>query len=185
MGRRKGSLNKKTIERLKAEGKFIEANNFIETNNEDNEKDKENKNFSLSKTNQDNSYSFDIEDTVNESITKEENTKKEDTKGEIKNNLINESIDEKENKQNKENKENKLNKSNKYKLCQRCFKEIYCEPRKIDTNILTGMADYHRETPRYIILCDSCCKELSNWVDKFLCEKEYGGNEDLRKFPSN
>ena len=176
MGRRKGSLNKKTIERLKAEGKFIEANNFIETNNEDNEKDKENKNFSLFKTNQDNSYSFDIEDTVNESITKEEDSKEEDSKKEIKNNLINESIDEKE---------NKLNKSNKYKLCQRCLKEIYCEPRKIDTNILTGMADYHRETPRYIILCDSCCKELSNWVDKFLCEKEYGGNEDLRKFPLN
>ena len=73
------------------------------------------------------------------------------------------------------NKENKI-------LCERCGKEIYSEPRKIDTNMLTGMADYYRESRRYVRLCDECCKELSEIVDEWLWMKEKGGNEELRKF---
>lgn len=81
-----------------------------------------------------------------------------------------------ENKKRKnKNKENKI-------LCERCGKEIYSEPRKIDTNMLTGMADYYRESRRYVRLCDECCKELSKIVDEWLWMKEKGGNEELRKF---
>lgn len=75
---------------------------------------------------------------------------------------------------------NLITKPNKnYLKCERCSKEIYCEPRRIDTNILTGMADFHRSTPRYIKLCDDCCRELNKIVNDWLLSGS--NNEELKK----
>ena len=74
----------------------------------------------------------------------------------------------------------KIKKINKiYPHCERCGLEIKCEPRRIDFNILTGMADYHRATPRYLKMCNNCCQELSQIVDKWLLEGPCG--EEIRK----
>ena len=67
--------------------------------------------------------------------------------------------------------------------CERCGAEILCDPLKLDTNLLTGKADYHRESRRYIRLCNKCSCELSELVDRWLWDKEEGGNPELRKFP--
>lgn len=70
--------------------------------------------------------------------------------------------------------------SNKtYPCCERCGQEIKSEPRKIDFNILTGVADYHRATPRYLKMCNDCCKELSQIVDKWLLEGPCG--DEIKK----
>lgn len=66
-----------------------------------------------------------------------------------------------------------------FSCCERCGSEIKCEPRRIDTNMLTGMADYYRATPRYVKLCNNCCKELNQIVEQWLLSGEKG--EDLRK----
>lgn len=67
--------------------------------------------------------------------------------------------------------------------CERCGAEISCDPLKLDTNLLTGKADYHRESKRYIRLCNKCSCELSELVDRWLWDGRKGGNPELRKFP--
>ena len=66
----------------------------------------------------------------------------------------------------------------KYPHCERCHCVVKCEPWRADLNIITGRADYHRQTPRYVKLCDACSMELSDMVDKWLidggCEKKVG-----------
>lgn len=67
--------------------------------------------------------------------------------------------------------------------CERCGAEIPCDPLKLDTNLLTGKADYHRESRRYVRLCGKCSCELSELVDRWLWDRQKGGNPELRKFP--
>ena len=62
-------------------------------------------------------------------------------------------------------------KQKEYRKCDRCDKEIYCDPCKIDTNMLTGKAEYWRNIPRRLSICNECAKELSNLVEKFFLEK--------------
>ena len=66
----------------------------------------------------------------------------------------------------------------KYPHCQRCGCVVKHEPWRADLNVLTGRADYHRQTPRYVKLCSDCSMELSDMVDKWLldggCEKKIG-----------
>lgn len=76
----------------------------------------------------------------------------------------------------------KKKKEKEYLKCERCGSPIYCEARKIDTNVITGMADYHRTSVRYVRLCDKCCRELSGIVDKWLSDPESGGNVKLNKW---
>lgn len=66
--------------------------------------------------------------------------------------------------------------------CERCGKLIYSEPKKIDTNILTGTADYYRNATRFVRMCNPCCDELSQMVDKWLCDPQCGGNPNLNRF---
>ena len=84
--------------------------------------------------------------------------------------------------ENQEIQENKKKKEKEYLKCERCSSPIYCEARKIDTNAITGMADYHRTSVRYVRLCDKCCRELSGIVDKWLSDPESGGNVKLNKW---
>lgn len=67
--------------------------------------------------------------------------------------------------------------------CERCGAEIPGDPLKLDTNLLTGKADYHRESRRYVRLCNKCSSELSELVDRWLWDSRRGGNPELRKFP--
>lgn len=62
-------------------------------------------------------------------------------------------------------------KQKEYRKCDRCGKEIYCEPWKIDTNMLTGKAEYWRNIPRRLSICSECAKELSDLIEKFFLEK--------------
>lgn len=78
----------------------------------------------------------------------------------------------------------KPKKEKEYYACQRCGATIYCEPRKIDTNLITGMADYYRTAVRYVKLCDRCCKELSALIDGWLLDADKGGNPELNKWLS-
>lgn len=84
--------------------------------------------------------------------------------------------------ENQGNQENKKKKEKEYLKCERCSSPIYCEARKIDTNVITGMADYHRTSVRYVRLCDKCCRELSGIVDKWLSDPNSGGNAELNKW---
>lgn len=86
------------------------------------------------------------------------------------------------NQENQEIQENKKKKEKEYLKCERCSSPIYCEARKIDTNVITGMADYHRTSVRYVRLCDKCCRELSGIVDKWLSDPNSGGNVGLNKW---
>ena len=96
---------------------------------------------------------------------------------------VNREKEEKEESQkNQEIQENKKKKEKEYLKCERCSSPIYCEARKIDTNVITGMADYHRTSVRYVRLCDKCCRELSGIVDKWLSDPENGGNAGLNKW---
>lgn len=58
----------------------------------------------------------------------------------------------------------------KYPHCERCGCVVKYEPWRADLNVLTGRADYHRQTPRYVKLCSTCSMELSDVVDKWLIE---------------
>lgn len=53
-------------------------------------------------------------------------------------------------------------------LCKRCGDILNESPYRIDTTILTGLPDYHREHPRFVKLCRKCCIELSEQVDNWL-----------------
>lgn len=168
MGRRKGSLNKKTIERMEAE----RLKNNLEINLESEDKN-ENKNKIQSV---DKKIPFEIVSTPKEdNLLGENKNESEEEKNNKKDNVL-----EKIKNSNKSSNKNKS--KNNTIICERCGKEIFSEPRKIDTNIVTGMADYHRESRRYVRLCDECCKELSKIVDEWLWMESKGGNEELRKF---
>ena len=58
----------------------------------------------------------------------------------------------------------------KYNHCERCGATVMCEPFRADLNVLTGRADYHRQSPRYVKLCGKCSMELSNLVDKWFID---------------
>ena len=60
--------------------------------------------------------------------------------------------------------------TDKYNYCERCGATVMHEPWKADLNVLTGRADYHRQSPRYIKLCSKCSMELSNLVDKWFID---------------
>ena len=66
------------------------------------------------------------------------------------------------------------NNEDKYDHCSRCHTIIRCSPNRIDTNIASGQADYHRSCPRYVILCGDCSSELSNIIDKWLFNNGLG-----------
>lgn len=52
--------------------------------------------------------------------------------------------------------------------CSRCDAVIVCTPSRIDTNNLSGTSDWHRNCPRYVILCNHCSNELSEIIDNWL-----------------
>ena len=58
----------------------------------------------------------------------------------------------------------------KYNHCERCGAVVKCELFKADLNVLTGRADYHRQSPRYVKLCSKCSMELNNLVDKWFID---------------
>ena len=60
--------------------------------------------------------------------------------------------------------------TDKYNHCERCGSTVMCEPFRADLNALTGRADYHRQSPRYVKLCSKCSMELSNLVDKWFID---------------
>lgn len=60
--------------------------------------------------------------------------------------------------------------TDKYNHCERCGAVVKCEPFKADLNVLTGRADYHRQSPRYVKLCSKCSMELNNLVDKWFID---------------
>ena len=70
----------------------------------------------------------------------------------------------------KESKKGRKSTSDKYNHCERCGAVVKCEPFRADLNVLTGRADYHRQSPRYIKLCSKCSMELSNLVDKWFID---------------
>ena len=70
----------------------------------------------------------------------------------------------------KESKKGRKSTSDKYNHCERCGTVVKCEPFRADLNVLTGRADYHRQSPRYIKLCSKCSMELSNLVDKWFID---------------
>lgn len=80
-------------------------------------------------------------------------------------------VDEMENVDKTEAEVKPRGKQKEYRKCDRCSKEIYCEPWKIDTNMLTGKAEYWRNIPRRLSVCNECAKELSDLVEKFFLEK--------------
>ena len=70
----------------------------------------------------------------------------------------------------KESKKGRKSTTDKYSHCERCGAVVKCEPFRADLNVLTGRADYHRQSPRYIKLCSKCSMELSNLVDKWFID---------------
>ena len=70
----------------------------------------------------------------------------------------------------KEPKKGRKSTTDKYNRCERCGAIVKCEPFRADLNVLTGRADYHRQSPRYIKLCSKCSMELSNLVDKWFVD---------------
>lgn len=204
MARTKGSLGKKTIEKLKAEGKWDYDNNCPCVNNINTEKNiseliqiEQESNSTPEKENNSTINSIEVESIKKEEIKEEvENipikntpedlplTKEEPTILEtlVKLDKLKKEINESQTKTvNKSN--DKVNvKTNKYNSCDRCGAVIYCEPRRIDSNLLIGLADYHRHTPRYINLCSKCCHDLNDIFEDWLTNKEKGGNEDLKRY---
>lgn len=70
----------------------------------------------------------------------------------------------------KESKKGRKPTTDKYNHCERCGATVMCEPFRADLNVLTGRADYHRYSPRYVKLCSKCSMELSNLVDKWFID---------------
>ena len=70
----------------------------------------------------------------------------------------------------KESKKGRKPATDKYNHCERCGSTVMCEPFRVDLNVLTGRADYHRQSPRYVKLCSKCSMELSNLVDKWFID---------------
>lgn len=66
-------------------------------------------------------------------------------------------------------------------VCERCGKEVESQLIMIDTNNLTGKADYWRIVPRRIKMCNDCCNLLSKCVEKFMLMPGYMKNKyDLK-----
>jgi len=59
-------------------------------------------------------------------------------------------------------------------ICKRCGAESETYLSVIDTNVLTMVADYHRESPRRYDLCRKCCNSLSKTVDEWWLEEGKG-----------
>lgn len=148
MGRRKGSKNKKTLERERLEASLksnLEAQiPAQESQEESNTPDEQKPEIEALNT---------IQDLPNEGTETEEQPKTSKKKISL----------------------------SKPK-CERCGVEIDSEPYKVDTNVLTGRADYFRESTRYVKLCGKCSMELSKIVDNFLLSGEC--SEGIRKFPN-
>ena len=70
----------------------------------------------------------------------------------------------------KEPKKGRKASTDKYNHCERCGATVMCEPFRAELNVLTGRADYHRQSPRYVKLCSKCSMELSNLVDKWFVD---------------
>ena len=144
MPRRKGSKNKKTLERERLEASLksnLEAQIPVqESQVEESTPDEEKPEIEVLNT---------IQDLPNEVATESKTTKKKTSLSKPK--------------------------------CERCGVEIDSEPYKVDTNVLTGRADYFRESTRYVKLCGKCSMELSKIVDNFLLSGEC--SEGIRKFP--
>lgn len=149
MPRRKGSKNKKTLERERLERERLEASlksnleaqiPAQESQVEESTPDEQKPEIEALNT---------IQDLPNEVVTKSKASKKKTSPSKPK--------------------------------CERCGVEIDSEPYKVDTNVLTGRADYFRESTRYVKLCGKCSMELSKIVDNFLLSGEC--SEGIRKFP--
>lgn len=149
MGRRKGSKNKKTLERERLEASLksnLEAQiPAQESQEESNTPDEQKPEIEALNT---------IQDLPNEETETEEQPKT-----------------------------SKKKTSPSKPKCERCGVEIDSEPYKVDTNMLTGRADYFRESTRYVKLCGKCSMELSKIVDNFLLSGEC--SEGIRKFPTS
>lgn len=147
MGRRKGSKNKKTLERERLEASLksnLEAQISVqESQVEESTPDEQKPEIEALNT---------IQDLPNEETETEEQPKT-----------------------------SKKKTSPSKPKCERCGVEIDSEPYKVDTNVLTGRADYFRESTRYVKLCGKCSMELSRIVDNFLLSGEC--SEGIKKFP--
>ena len=195
MARTKGALGKKTIDKLKAQGKWDYKNNrpldFSHTQNITLKHQNPNinakkvplverlkKNPELRKT-----IGVSNGDTNNGDSINSINNNRDSTDSSSSNNSNNERLIETEDNTEVKNKEEpknqteskskiKLNKELKPKTyCDACHEPIYCDANRVDTNILTSRADYFREVPRFVNLCSKCSLELSNIVDKWLLDK--------------
>ena len=196
MARTKGALGKKTIDKLKAQGKWDYKNNkpidFSHTqsnikihhqNPNINAKkvplvERLKKNPELRKT-----IGVSNGDTNNGDSINSINNNRNSTDSSSSNNSNNERLIETENNteiKNKEEPKNQTESKSKIKLnkelkpktfCDACHEPIYCDANRVDTNILTSRADYFREVPRFVNLCSKCSLELSNIVDKWLLDK--------------
>lgn len=149
MGRRKGSKNKKTLERERLEASLksnLEAQIPAQGSQvEESTPDEEKSEIEALNT---------IQDLSNEETETEEQPKA-----------------------------SKKKTSPSKPKCERCGVEIDSEPYKVDTNQITGRADYFRESTRYVKLCGKCSMELSKIVDNFLLSGEC--SEGIRKFPTS
>ena len=146
MGRRKGSKNKKTLERERLEA----------------------------------SLKSNLEAQIPAQGSQVEESMPDEEKPEIE--ALN-TIQDLPNKVATESKTSKKKTSSSKPKCERCGVEIDSEPYKVDTNMLTGRADYFRESTRYVKLCGKCSMELSKIVDNFLLSGEC--SEGIRKFPTS
>lgn len=200
MGRRKGSKNKKTLMKeaeALAKAQQGENNSSKGENNPSKGESKENPNPSMehmdgnrAEYNSDNSRNSitilhsnpsrsdnnncDFDDVLPNAINSSDAVNSEEK--------IEEKVEEKIIDTTEEKVDTKKKKEKDYLKCERCASPIHCEARKIDTNMITGMADYHRTSVRYVRLCDKCCRELSGIVDKWLSDPESGGNPVLSKW---
>lgn len=148
MPRRKGSKNKKTLERERLERERLEA-----------------------------SLKSNLEAQIPAQRSQVEESIPDEEKPEIK--ALN-TIQDLPNEITTESKTTKKKTSPSKPKCERCGVEIDSEPYKVDTNMLTGRADYFRESTRYVKLCGKCSMELSRIVDNFLLSGEC--SEGIRKF---
>lgn len=208
MPRTKGSLGKKTIEKLKAENKWdytnncplkvesdtfpdnlsgsdspellpdLKADNLSPEIQSDSETILPQKNCEnveeIKKIENEENNSNDINDATDTIVDSPEIT--------VEDILDNLTYDKPESKKVNKSIRNSNKSNSKYNSCERCGKTIFCEPRRIDTNILSGMADYYRSSPRYVQLCTKCCKELSDIIEKWLTDESSGGNSELCKY---
>lgn len=62
----------------------------------------------------------------------------------------------------------KSKKEEKGNICECCKKRVLYDLYRVDTNVLTGKADYHRSTPRYVKICNDCANNLSKLVENWL-----------------